>query len=168
MRASTLAAALALGVCAHLRAHDVSTTPITWNREISRIFYDRCVSCHRPDGTSFSLMTYPDVQPRAVAIRDRIANYVIPELNAVALARHRVHHQRASAIELHGKRPQPPRLPWAGISAGTVVTGKWWSFRWVAGENLPPASPGHEDVHGESDYRQFLEGRPVSDTLEYL
>lgn len=105
---------------------------------------------------------------RAVAIRDRIANYVIPELNAVALARHRVHHQRASAIELHGKRPQPPRLPWAGISAGTVVTGKWWSFRWVAGENLPPASPGHEDVHGESDYRQFLAGRPVSDTLEYL
>ena len=73
MRRMVLATALvALGVCAHLRAHDVSTTPITWNREISRIFYERCVSCHRPGGTSFSLMTYQDVQPRAVDIRDAV------------------------------------------------------------------------------------------------
>ena len=83
MRVSILAAALALGVCAHLRAHDVSTTPITWNREISRIFYDRCVSCHRPDGTSFSLMTYPDVQPRAVAIRDAVLSRRMPPWGAV-------------------------------------------------------------------------------------
>ena len=72
MRRAVVAAALALGVCADLRAHDVSTTPITWNREISRIFYERCISCHRPGGTSFSLTTYPDVQPRAVAIRDAV------------------------------------------------------------------------------------------------
>ena len=78
-----LAAALALGVCAHLRAHDVSSTPITWNREISRIFYDRCVSCHRPGGTSFSLMTYPEVQPRAVAIRDAVLARRMPPWGAV-------------------------------------------------------------------------------------
>ena len=83
MRRSIAAAALTLGVCAHLRAHDVSTTPITWNREISRIFYDRCVSCHRPDGTSFSLMTYPDVQPRAVAIRDAVLSRRMPPWGAV-------------------------------------------------------------------------------------
>jgi hypothetical protein len=77
------AAVIALGVCAHLRAHDVSSTPITWNREISRIFYDRCVSCHRPDGTSFSLMTYPDVQPRAVAIRDAVLSRRMPPWGAV-------------------------------------------------------------------------------------
>src|SRR5262245_56333910 len=83
MRAAFVAAVLALGVCAHLRAHDVSTTPITWNREISRIFYDRCVSCHRPGGTSFSLMTYPDVQPRAVAIRDAVLSRRMPPWGAV-------------------------------------------------------------------------------------
>jgi hypothetical protein len=83
MRAAFVAAALALGVCAHLRAHDVSSTPITWNREISRIFYDRCVSCHRPGGTSFSLMTYADVQPRAVAIRDAVLSRRMPPWGAV-------------------------------------------------------------------------------------
>jgi len=83
MRRAIAAAVLALGVCAHLRAHDVSKTPITWNREISRIFYDRCVSCHRPDGTSFSLMTYPEVQPRAVAIRDAVLSRRMPPWGAV-------------------------------------------------------------------------------------
>jgi len=83
MRAAFVASALALGICAHLGAHDVSSTPITWNREISRIFYDRCASCHRPGGTSFSLMTYPDVQPRAVAIRDAVLSRRMPPWGAV-------------------------------------------------------------------------------------
>jgi mono/diheme cytochrome c family protein len=83
MRRPILAAVLALGICADLRAHDVSKTPITWNREISRIFYDRCVSCHRPEGTSFSLMTYPDVQPRVVAIRDAVLSRRMPPWGAV-------------------------------------------------------------------------------------
>jgi mono/diheme cytochrome c family protein len=79
----TAAAVLTLTFCAELRAHDVSTTPITWNREISRIFYERCVSCHRPGGTSFSLMTYPEVQPRAVAIRDAVLSRQMPPWGAV-------------------------------------------------------------------------------------
>jgi hypothetical protein len=83
MRRAMIAAALVLGVCTHLRAHDVSKAPITWNREISRIFYERCVSCHRPDGMSFSLMTYPDVQPRAVAIRDAVLSRRMPPWGAV-------------------------------------------------------------------------------------
>ena len=83
MRRAMLAAAMALGVCAHLRAHDVSTTPITWNREISRIFYERCISCHRPGGTSFSLVAYADVQPRAVDIRDAVLSRRMPPWGAV-------------------------------------------------------------------------------------
>lgn len=84
IRRSIVAAVIALGfVGAHLRAHDVSSTPITWNREISRIFDERCVSCHRPDGTSFSLTTYPDVQPRAVAIRDAVLSRRMPPWGAV-------------------------------------------------------------------------------------
>jgi len=83
MRRTMAGAVLALGLCVHLRAHDVSTTPITWNREISRILFDRCVSCHRPGGTSFSLMTYPEVQPRAVAIRDAVLSRRMPPWGAV-------------------------------------------------------------------------------------
>jgi hypothetical protein len=83
MRRVVMAGGLALAVCAHLAAHDVSTTPITWNREISRIFYERCISCHRPGGTSFSLTTYPDVQPRAVAIRDAVLSRRMPPWGGV-------------------------------------------------------------------------------------
>jgi mono/diheme cytochrome c family protein len=83
MRRALMAAALALVVSAHLRAHDVSTTPITWNREVSRILYERCVSCHRPGGTSFSLMTYQDVQPRAVEVRDAVLSRRMPPWGAV-------------------------------------------------------------------------------------
>ena len=50
-------------------AHDIITTPITFNREISRLFYDRCVSCHHDGGTAFSLLTYAEARPWAVAIK---------------------------------------------------------------------------------------------------
>lgn len=83
MRRAMAGAVLAFTMCAGLRAHDVSTTPITWNREISRIFFDRCASCHRPGGTSFSLMTYQDVQPRAVAIRDAVLSRRMPPWGGV-------------------------------------------------------------------------------------
>src|SRR6476646_3657680 len=66
-----------------VRAHDIGTTPITWNREISRLVYDKCASCHRDGGTSFSMMTYPEVQPRAVAIRDAVLARRMPPWGAV-------------------------------------------------------------------------------------
>lgn len=64
-------------------AHDIGSTPITWNREISRLVYDRCASCHRPGGTAFSMMQYADVQPRAVAIRDAVLSRRMPPWGAV-------------------------------------------------------------------------------------
>jgi hypothetical protein len=72
-----------LPVCLELRAHNLGTTPITWNREISRLVYERCASCHRPGGTAFSLMTYPEVQPRAVAIRDAVLSRRMPPWGGV-------------------------------------------------------------------------------------
>ena len=62
-----LAAALGLGFKAD--AHDVITTNITWSREISRIVFERCASCHREKGAAFSLMTYAEARPWAVAIK---------------------------------------------------------------------------------------------------
>jgi len=72
-----------MSACAVVLAHDKGTTPITWNREISRLVYERCASCHRPGGTAFSMMQYSDVQPRAVAIRDAVLSRRMPPWGAV-------------------------------------------------------------------------------------
>lgn len=69
-------------VGAALRAHGGAGS-VTWNREISRIVYDKCASCHRPGGTAFSLMTYADVQPRGTAIKDAVLARRMPPWGAV-------------------------------------------------------------------------------------
>jgi len=72
--------ALCSGVIA--AAHG-SGASITWNREISRIVYEKCASCHRPEGTAFSLMTYQDVQPRATAIKEAVLSRRMPPWGAI-------------------------------------------------------------------------------------
>jgi hypothetical protein len=64
-------------------AHDPNGAPITWNREISRIVFERCASCHREGGTSFSLMTYQDAQPHAAAMKDAVLARRMPPWGAV-------------------------------------------------------------------------------------
>ena len=56
---------------------------ITWNREVSRIVYAKCASCHRPEGTAFSLMTYSDAQPRANQIKESVLARRMPPWGAV-------------------------------------------------------------------------------------
>ena len=56
---------------------------MTWNREISRIVYDKCASCHRPEGTAFSLLTYLDAQPHAIAIKEAVLSRRMPPWGAV-------------------------------------------------------------------------------------
>jgi hypothetical protein len=73
---------LLLGLCAEANAHNVGNA-ITWNREISRIIYQRCASCHREGGRAFSLLKYTDVQPRAVAIREAVLARTMPPWGAV-------------------------------------------------------------------------------------
>jgi hypothetical protein len=63
--------------------HDVVTTSITWNREISRIFFDRCASCHYDKGPAFSLLTYAEARPWAVAIKEEVLNRRMPPWGAV-------------------------------------------------------------------------------------
>lgn len=72
--------------CAYLgaiaSAHGTGAA-ITWNREISRIVYDKCASCHRPGGTAFSLMTFLDAQPRGTAIKAAVLARQMPPWGAV-------------------------------------------------------------------------------------
>lgn len=65
------------------QAHDIITTPITWSREISRIVYARCATCHREGGRVFSLMTYAEARPWAVAIREETLRRNMPPWGAI-------------------------------------------------------------------------------------
>ena len=76
-------ASLALLESLTVETHDFTKYRVTWNREISRIVYDRCVSCHRDGGTSFSLMTYQDARPRAMAIGEAVRSRRMPPWGGV-------------------------------------------------------------------------------------
>jgi hypothetical protein len=64
-------------------AHTVISTNITWTREISRIVYRHCASCHRDGGSSFSLVTYAEARPWAEAIKEEVLARQMPPWNAV-------------------------------------------------------------------------------------
>jgi hypothetical protein len=78
-----LIAGLCCGLSVIVTAHNIGATPVTWNREISRLVYDKCASCHRPGGTAFSMMTYQDVQPRLVEIKAAVLNRRMPPWGAI-------------------------------------------------------------------------------------
>jgi hypothetical protein len=79
----TLIAGLVSFSAATAAAHDIITTPITWDREISRIVYERCATCHHDGGQAFSLMTYTDARPWAVAIKEEVFERRMPPWGAV-------------------------------------------------------------------------------------
>jgi hypothetical protein len=70
-------------LCAVSFAHDVISTNLTWTREVSRIVYHHCASCHRPGGSAMSLLGYQDARPWAKAIRDEVLSRRMPPWDAV-------------------------------------------------------------------------------------
>ena len=64
-------------------AHDPITTKLTWSKEISRVVYARCIGCHRPNGSAFSLLTYDEARPWAKGIRDEVLNRRMPPWDPV-------------------------------------------------------------------------------------
>jgi len=66
-----------------LQAHDVITTKITWTREVARIIYKHCTSCHQEDGAAFSLVAYQEARPWAKAIAEQVLTRRMPPWNAV-------------------------------------------------------------------------------------
>src|SRR4030081_3786137 len=64
-------------------AHDVITTPITFSREISRLVYNRCASCHHDGGSAFSLTTYAEARPWAKAIKEEVLERRMPPWGAI-------------------------------------------------------------------------------------
>jgi hypothetical protein len=72
--------ALSVGV---VQAHDVITTKITFSKEISRLIYKRCATCHHDGGSAFSLMTYEVARPWAKAIKEEVLERRMPPWEAV-------------------------------------------------------------------------------------
>jgi len=69
-----------------LAGTSIAHTPgmyLTWNKEVSRVFYARCAECHRMGGSAFSLMTYPEVQPHLTEIKNSVLNRRMPPWGAV-------------------------------------------------------------------------------------
>jgi hypothetical protein len=65
------------------QAHDVITTKITFSKEISRLIYKRCATCHREGGSAFSLLTYDQARPWAKAIKEEVLERRMPPWEAV-------------------------------------------------------------------------------------
>ena len=74
---------LLLAFCFAAKGHDIITTSITFDRDISRIINNHCASCHHPGGMAFSLMTYADARPWAVAIKEEILRRRMPPWGAI-------------------------------------------------------------------------------------
>jgi hypothetical protein len=72
-----------IGMCLVAHAHDFVTTPVTWNREIARIFYSRCVACHQEGGQAFSMMEYRETFPWRTAIKEEVLERRMPPWGAV-------------------------------------------------------------------------------------
>src|SRR5438067_1408828 len=63
--------------------HDVITTAITFDREVVRILLDKCASCHHAGGPAFSMLTYGEARPWAVAVKEEILRRRMPPWGAV-------------------------------------------------------------------------------------
>ena len=76
--------AILFGVSATvIGAHDIITTKITWSKEMSRLIYKRCATCHHDGGSAFSLMTYEVARPWAKAIKEETLERRMPPWQAV-------------------------------------------------------------------------------------
>jgi hypothetical protein len=73
---------LGLFLCIPNGAHDVITTKLTYSRDISRIFLNRCASCHGARA-SIPLTSYEEVRPWAVDIKEQVLSRRMPPWGAV-------------------------------------------------------------------------------------
>ena len=67
-----------------LSAHEAITTELTWTRNVSRILYSRCATCHRDGGPApMPLTSYAEVRPWAKAIKHEVLTRRMPPWGAV-------------------------------------------------------------------------------------
>jgi len=80
MPRAVLLIALSVGL---VQAHDIITTKITFTKEMSRLIYKRCATCHHEGGAAFSLLTYDEARPWAKAIKEEALERRMPPWEAI-------------------------------------------------------------------------------------
>src|SRR5262245_33430317 len=56
-----------------------STQAITFSKEVAAIFFEKCITCHRPSGSApFSLLTYDEARDHAVQIAAAVERRAMP------------------------------------------------------------------------------------------
>src|SRR2546422_1374634 len=79
MLAAMRSCSLTLIVVAVTAADSSAQSPPTFNQDVARILYEKCVSCHRPGEVApMSLVAYEDARPWVRAIRTRVAAREMP------------------------------------------------------------------------------------------
>jgi mono/diheme cytochrome c family protein len=113
-----------------IAGHNPITTKVTWTREISPLLERRCISCHRPGGyAGFSLTTYDDARPWAVAIKEEVLSGSMPPWGAAPGIGHFAndrrltrHEQELVAAWVDGGAPYSPEARTPAFAAATAAT----------------------------------------------
>jgi mono/diheme cytochrome c family protein len=96
--------ALGVGISVALvsspQAHDRISTKVTWTREIGPLLERRCTSCHTNGGFAFSLTTYDEARPWAVAIKEVTLAGEMPPWGAAPGIGHFANDRRLTRHEL--------------------------------------------------------------------
>jgi len=83
IRLPMIVLAILVSVSLLLPAHVTEGGKITWSRDVSRIVYKSCASCHREGGGAASLLTYEQARGQLESIRTQVCSRRMPPWNAV-------------------------------------------------------------------------------------
>jgi len=67
-----------MALAGNVFAAQAATDRVTFARDIAPVIFNRCASCHRPEGASFSLISYDEVKSRAALIARAIRTRFMP------------------------------------------------------------------------------------------
>jgi hypothetical protein len=81
---AVLLACVAVMRPAPVSTHQVVTTSVTYDKEISRIIRKRCLACHSQNNLGVPLTTYEETRPWAIAIHEELLKRHMPPWRAVA------------------------------------------------------------------------------------
>ncbi|MGH9840597.1 MAG: c-type cytochrome [Blastocatellia bacterium] len=76
-------------------------TRVTFNKDVAPIFFEHCVSCHRPgEAAPMSLLTWREARPWGRAIREKVATRQMPPWHADPRVNEYANDRRLSEKEI--------------------------------------------------------------------
>ncbi len=125
MKFATLFLAAALFSCVSgLAANTSGTAAPTFTKDVAPILYSRCLECHRPgEAAPMPFRSYQEVRPWAKAIKQQVAQRIMPPWHADPAVNHFSNSRRLSDAEVatvvkwvdegapEGKTADLPKMP---------------------------------------------------------